>query len=406
MKYFLNKNELLELMMAQKLLNDSDTAYYNENALYRFYLEYIEKKGIVFDKSNLKKNYTKQYQYEIDGWYNFKELSEELAEELSEKIELYSDSFWTLFDYYQNMCEGDYKTGAASEIIEPQLITEKIKYLKQFEKNSLSENLTDYLNNVKTLNKRFTILWYNINKDNDKLLEHKTLPAFIDRLTYLSDLDSTMLIAAKIVSLFSKECGYEKLLEIYNQKKGSSIQDELVNLVKKFDYNFEHCDIPLYEEGKDIVYKNTINIDPAALVQKYKVSKSIANNFFKVLTYIINASPGHKIEIEPQKAQYSYEYKIYKPYVQATISSFSSEYLEIETKWFKDMLTMCAETLFQNPVQLNNKNIKETLDHNNMAVILKDIQIYTNYKKLQDKIETEVPIKQNISNNPIKKMKM
>lgn len=406
MKYFLNKDQLIKLLDIQTLLNNDDNCYYNENALYKFYLEYIENQGINFNKDHLKKNYTKQYQYEIDGWYRFKELSTELAEELDGKIELFSDSFWTLFDYYQNMCEGDYKNGSFSEIIEPKLITEKIKYLKQFENNGLSENLTDYLNNVKTLNKRFAILWHNINKDNANLLEVKALPPFIDRLTYLSTLDSTMLIAAKIVSLFDKQCGYEKLMEIYNQKKGSPIQDELVELIKRFTPEFEHTDILLYEEGKDIVYKNTINIDPAALIQKYKISKSVANNFFKVFTYIINASPGHKIEIKNQKTEYSYEYKTYKSYVQATISSFSSEYLEKETQWFKDMLEISAEVVLQNLAQLSSKNIKETLDHNNMSIVFKDIQLYSRYRMLCDKIDIAVPIKEKIANNPIKKMKM
>jgi hypothetical protein len=388
---YLNAEDMYELLSVQGY--DSKEYSASENLVFMDYLYYVEKKGIEVDWNKLPKNLTREYN---TGYLSYDELAKELSLALENKIEWFSDNYWTLFNYHENGL--DWKTNTTNYVTKFDVAERvaKIKYLENLNQAKVFEGLTYFLENSSIVYSKYVVLWANLatKSANKKLLQTLEPYSFIERFNVLEDKDSYNIMKARIYNLFETPAGMNKLVKLYAKKKGTLIQNDILKLILKRDNDFQSYEIPFFTEKDEVVYRRTFVLDPAHLISKYDIEKEKVNNFFKVWEVLVNEASNSmyfKTEINLEAYEWYHDLQQNKPVAVFVLKTFSENSLEKAVNWFKKSLAIAPDLLFSNEYKdlLSNKNIKETLKDETINFLKDCLKIGVAYEQLDNKLNNK-----------------
>lgn len=348
---YLTTEEILELLEEQGYLSKQN--FSARNTLFHNYLEYIEGNGVHFDWKDLKLNTAVK---DVARGLSYQDVSEELAQVLNGKIELFSDNYWALFDYYEKGHQVSwnnpkiYNTNPYDSIKE----LKKKKALKAYYLSKMKNlpeffgGLTYYLENAAELSMDIVKLWTTLlPAQRDNLIVQDSY-SFIERFDHVDDSDKGNLLKANIYRYFKD--GYSKIESLYERKKGTAIQDELATLLKIRNPDFQAHEIMLFSERQETIYQNTFELDRVYFIQKYFVNGGDSHLYFK--TDINLDTWGHCPKLGKQK-----------PVASFIVKTYSMESLQNVEAWFKISLGYTQKMLFSEDYfpLIQPKNINDTL---------------------------------------------
>lgn len=401
---FLNKDEIMEILTIQGLNNSEE--YSLHNVVFKNYLSGIIKNdNIKIDQNKCILNNINNLPVEYDNWTTYDKLSKELCEILDGKIEIFSNSFWSLLDYVSNGYDNNWNNNSVYRIHkeDKKERKNKIQFLWKYKNENLLEGLNYYLNNSYFIYIEYAQLWHNVaNKNKNKLKSQKPY-VFIKKVTQMEFSEKNALLQAKMYSLFNENEIYAEIENIYKKHKGSKIDNDLIKILKSLNPEFEIIEIPILSKSKEIVYKETINLNYGYFHQKYDLSDNINSNFMKLFQKMINLSiiKGYsKIIFEENQYEYSNVTNKTERIMRCTLQNNYEPYLDDSVIWFIDRLKLCEELFFdpKNRHVLLDKNIENTLELANEALTYIEGLMKYNH------IAEQVPI--NKTYTEIKKLKI
>lgn len=406
MPTYLNAEQLTQLLKVSNYIkiNHPTSTTKSTNSLFKSYLEYVIDKGIDIDYSLLPKNTHKGILY--NEQFAHHELAMELIPVIKDKIEVFSDQFWSLFDYSKNYNKAAWKDNVTQYYLGSSDYKQRNDYIKNLMETTKDQHnpldiIENYISHVNYPESTHIRWWYDLinsktNKDKKANLLEREVPNFLKKITPSDSKD--IILQVKCISLFEKDCAIEEITKIYENHKHSLLEPKLFSYLSALNGSVKSDYVDLYEEKKSITYTTEFTVDPLYYTQQYNLSESKIKNFFTIIDYYLkenlnNTGINFKVEADPYYLLGSKNTQAKKHIV---FSSLDNERLEQEMKSFKvDFKNMnryfCQ--LYHN--QLSEKSMTEGYYKDS----IKQVNNYIEKLELYEKLDSNVNIKKAPINN-------